>query len=137
MSKYILDACALIAVLNKEDGAEIVRDLIDKANDNSVSISMNVVNLLEVYYGIRREMGQELADKVLSSVRSNSIKIIETITEDIFIEAGRLKSTYRISLADSLALAESSLSGAMLITSDHHEFDVIEAAENINFNWFR
>jgi len=48
-----------------------------------------------------------------------------------------LKSTYRISLADSLALAESSLSGAMLITSDHHEFDVIEAAENINFNWFR
>jgi len=137
MSKYILDACALIAVLNKEDGAEVVRDLIDTANDNSVSISMNVVNLLEVYYGIRREMGQELADKVLSSVRSNSIKIIETITEDIFIEAGRLKSTYRISLADSLALAESSLSGAMLITSDHHEFDVIEAAENINFNWFR
>ena len=137
MSKYILDACALIAVLNKEDGAEIVRDLIDKANDNSVSISMNVVNLLEVYYGIRRELGQDLADKVLSSVRSNSIKIIETITEDIFIEAGRLKSTYKISLADSLALAESSLSGAMLITSDHHEFDVIEAAENINFNWFR
>ena len=137
MSKYILDACALIAVLNKEDGAEVVRDLIDKANDNSVSISMNVVNLLEVYYGIRRELGQELADKVLSSVRSNSIEIIETITEDIFIEAGRLKSTYRISLADSLALAESSLSGAMLITSDHHEFDVIEAAENINFNWFR
>jgi len=21
--------------------------------------------------------------------------------------------------------------------TDHHEFDVIEAAENINFNWFR
>ena len=137
MSRYILDACALIAVLNKEDGAEVVRDLIDRANDNSVSISMNVVNLLEVYYGIRRELGQELADKVLSSVRSNSIEIIETITEDIFIEAGRLKSTYRISLADSLALAEASLSGAMLITSDHHEFDVIEEAENINFNWFR
>ena len=137
MSKYILDACALIAVLNKEDGAEVVRDLIDKANDNSVSISMNVVNLLEVYYGIRRELGQELADKVLSSVKSKSIKIIETNTEDISIEAGRLKSTYRISLADSLALTESSLSGAMLITSDHHEFDVIEAAENISLNWFR
>jgi len=137
MSKYIFDACALIAVLNKEDGAEVVRDLIDKANDNSVSISMNIVNLLEVYYGIRRELGQDLADKVLSSVKSNSIEIIETITEDIFIEAGRLKSTYRISLADSLALAEASLSGAILITSDHHEFDVIEAAENIKFNWFR
>ena len=137
MNKYILDACALIAVLNKEDGAEVVRDLIDKANENSVSISMNVINLLEVYYGVRRELGQDLADKVLSSVKSNSIEIIETITKDIFIEAGRLKSTYRISLADSLALAEASLSGAILITSDHHEFDVVEAAESINFNWFR
>ena len=53
MSKYILDACALIAVLNKEDGAEFVRDLIDKANDNAVSISMNIINLLEVYSAIR------------------------------------------------------------------------------------
>jgi PIN domain nuclease of toxin-antitoxin system len=137
MNKYILDACALIAVLNKEDGAEVVRDIIDKANDSSVSISMNVVNLLEVYYGIRRELGQDVADKVLSSVKSNSIEIVETINEDIFIEAGRLKSTYRISLADSLAIAEASLSGAILITSDHHEFDVIEAAENIKFHWFR
>jgi len=137
MSKYILDACALIAVLNKEDGAEFVRDLIDKANDNSVSISMNIINLLEVYYGIRRELGQELADKVLSSVKSNSIEIVETITEEIFIEAGRLKSTYSISLADSLALAEASLSGATLLTSDHHEFDAIEASEKIKFHWFR
>jgi predicted nucleic acid-binding protein len=43
--------------------------------------------------------------------------------EEIFMEAGRLKASYKISLADSILLAESIISGGTLLTADHHEFD--------------
>ena len=53
------------------------------------------------------------------------------------MEAGRLKATYKISLADSVALAEAFVSGGTLLTADHHELDVIEKHEKIQFQWIR
>ena len=53
------------------------------------------------------------------------------------MEAGRLKATYRISLADSIALAEASVSGGILLTADHHELELVEKNENIVFHWIR
>jgi len=37
----------------------------------------------------------------------------------------------------SIALAEASVRKAELLTSDHHEFDIVEAKEKIRFCWFR
>jgi PIN domain nuclease of toxin-antitoxin system len=49
--KYILDACALLAFLNKEDGWDKVTDLLTEAIDTGeVEIYMSIVNLLEIYY---------------------------------------------------------------------------------------
>ena len=45
--------------------------------------------------------------------------------------------SYNISLADSIALAQTVISDGVLITSDHHELDIIEKKENINFVWIR
>ena len=54
------------------------------------------------------------------------------------MEAGRLKACYRISIADSVALAEASVSWGRLLTADHHEFDAVEKKEgNIGFCWIR
>ena len=38
MSKYVLDACALLAVLNKEDGGESVKEIIEQAKDDSTEV---------------------------------------------------------------------------------------------------
>jgi predicted nucleic acid-binding protein len=59
------------------------------------------------------------------------------LSDAVFAVAGRLKASYRISLADAVALAEASVSGGALLTSDHHEFDAIEQKENIRFLWIR
>jgi PIN domain nuclease of toxin-antitoxin system len=37
-NSYILDACALIAFLNKEGGADAVAGLIQKAEDKEISL---------------------------------------------------------------------------------------------------
>ena len=136
MKTYVLDACALIAVLNKEDGADVVKALLEAPTDR-VSLYMNIVNLLEVYYGLIRTYGQQEADHVLNVIKSSPIKLVEHISEPIFREAARLKSSYKISLADAFALSQAVAVQGVLITSDHHEFDIVEQCEPIDFLWIR
>ena len=138
MSKlYVLDACALIALLTREAGAEKVRTLLRSAYSGEVQISMHKLNLLEVYYGDYRAHGVLAANDMLGKVKKLPVAIIPNISDEVFAEAGRFKASYRISLADSIALAEASVSDASLITSDHHEFDAIEKSESIKFHWIR
>jgi len=134
---YVLDACALIAALSDEEGADSVVDVYKEVLLGDAELVMNVVNLLEVYYDDYRHHGKECADKMISNVKALSIKIITETDDALFAEAGRLKANYRISLADSFALAQANVLGGILLTSDHHELDVIEAKEPIKFLWIR
>jgi len=40
--EYILDACAVIAFLNGEEGAAIVRRLLDQAKENEITLIMKL-----------------------------------------------------------------------------------------------
>ena len=52
MSKrYVLDACAILALLKDEEGADVVDNLLLEAMNGSAIVSINKYNLLEVYYG--------------------------------------------------------------------------------------
>ena len=137
MKKYVLDACALIALLRDEQGAEIVADALNSANEGKAEIVIHKANLLEVYYDLFRTLGKDKADDILSKIKERPILINAEISDEIFDEAGRLKATYKISFADSFALAQASVSGGELLTSDHHEFNTIEGNEPITFCWIR
>ena len=134
---YIMDACALVALLQNEAGADKVADIINAANRVEVIIVMNKLNLLEVYYDAYRSRGKEKADMMLFELKKLPVVINSEISDKIFEEAGRLKASYKISLADSIVLAETSVSGGLLLTADHHEFDIIEKQEKIKFEWIR
>jgi predicted nucleic acid-binding protein len=137
MKCYVLDACALIALLKNEDGAEKVAVSINAAYNGDAKILMNKVNLLEVYYDVFRSQGKENADRMVTELKKRPVTINNEITDEIFVEAGRLKASYKISLADSFALAQAIISGGELLTADHHEFDVIVGAEDIFIQWIR
>jgi len=47
---YILDACALIALLSKETGHKNVEKIIEESKNKKAKIIMHTVNVLEVYY---------------------------------------------------------------------------------------
>lgn len=134
---YVLDACAMIALLQNEEGADKVASAINAANNGEAKVIMHKANLLEVYYDLYRSRGKEQAELIVDEIKKRPIEIISEITDQIFQEAGRLKATYKISFADSIALAQALLTGGELLTSDHHEFDVIEGAEPIKFHWTR
>ena len=133
---YVLDACALIALTNKEKGAEIVTDILREANQGKSQLFMNRVNLYEVYYGFYRENGKDYALNVIKHVECSPILIAE-FDREIFLEAGRLKATYRLSLADSIVIAQAIILKGSILTSDHHEFDAVEGNENLQFKWIR
>ena len=134
---YILDACALIAFLRKETGWEQVKNILLQAHEKTVVLHMHSFNLLEVYYDIYRSIGKEKADEELALIKLLPITLNAYLADDIFLEAGRLKATYKISLADAVVLAETNVTKGILVTADHHEFDVIEEKESIKFFWIR
>jgi PIN domain nuclease of toxin-antitoxin system len=134
---YVLDACALIATIKQENGALVVAELYEEAIKGEINIVINKVNLLEVYYGFRREHGKEYAEIILKSVIDSVVEISD-ISMDVLTEAGRIKSDYRrISLADSVALAEASIRGGYIVTADHHEMDIFDKASIAKFLWIR
>lgn len=138
MSKiYVLDACALLALINNEQGADRVEAVIREALIGDVEVYMNKINVYEVYYGIYRVEGQTKADETYRLIQKQPINIVDIFSDDVFTEAAKLKSKYKMSLADSIALGEAVVRNAALLSSDHHEFDVIEQQESIKFDWIR
>ena len=134
---YVLDACAVLALLKGEEGATIVEDIIVQAKSKICNVYMSKYNLLEIYYGFYRSDGEIIAEQRMQMIKNSPISTIDYLSDEVFKEAGRLKAKYKISLADSVALAETKVKNAQIITSDHHEFDIIEKSEDIQFCWIR
>jgi PIN domain nuclease of toxin-antitoxin system len=130
---WILDACALIAYLTDERGSDIVASYLK----NNANVVMHKLNLLEVYYGFYSEQGEKCANEILADVKKLNIEVIDNFSEEIFMQAGRLKASYRMSLADSILVAQSIALSAIIVSSDHHELDMIERSEQIKFLWIR
>jgi predicted nucleic acid-binding protein len=134
---YYLDACALLATFKEEVGHDIVSELYEKAANDEISLCINMINLLEVYYVLIYDFGIEFSKERLSEVINSSVEITN-LSLDYLKEAARIKTTYKISIADSIVLAETSVSGGTIITADHHEMDVVEQNEStIKFLWIR
>jgi predicted nucleic acid-binding protein len=130
----VLDACALIAFLNDEPGADVV----DSVLHDAPNVEMAAINLLEIAYdAVRRTGHASAAREVLETIRQLPIEICWEIDEILIEIAARIKTSFRISLADSVALALAVSRNAPLATSDHHEFDGIEAAGEARFLWIR
>ena len=134
---YIFDACSLISVLSNEKGADVVKELLQRAVNGEVKILMHKINFLEVYYYIYKRRNESVAQNLLKDIRISPIKLNIEITDDILIKAGRLKSLYKMSLADSIGLAEAIINDGYFVTADHHELDIVEEKERLKIVWIR
>jgi len=135
--KYLLDACAVIAYLNDEEGADKIEGLLWESDQRSKVLFLHEVNLHEVYYGVYRDEGEQLAEETYNRVVNLPIKIVAGLKKNVFKEAGRLKAIYKVSLADSIALAVAKVRRIPLVTCDHHEFDSIQEKNELDFLWIR
>jgi PIN domain nuclease of toxin-antitoxin system len=132
---YVLDACAVLAFLNDEEGADLVEDLLNRKTAGEITLFMSIVNLLEVYYNELRDKDAEIAQVVLDMVQRYSITVIDRISDFAFHEAARLKVTYKLSFADAIGLAARAELSGTFVSSDHSELEAVENSEQIPFLW--
>ena len=132
---YVLDACALIALLDEEEGVDIVQDIITKAIDGDVTLYMSIINYTEVHYDRLKIGGKDKAQIFLGRLSCLPIIIVDGISLVVSHEASRLKIAHHISLADAIGLATAKELSAVFVTSDHKELEPIEQHEAVSFLW--
>ena len=137
MNIFVLDACAMIALLSEEEGCDVVEELIQQAIYGNIKLKINQINLLEVYYDLLKVRNQIYANQIIEIVKEYPIDFIHGLSDNVFQEAGRLKANYKIPLGDAIAMAECIVQNATLVTSDRKDIEKVEKAENVKVNWFR
>jgi len=138
MQNHLLDACAMLAFLNNEEGADIVSGLLDSARRGEITLSMSAANLIEVYYDRIRVHGHELADAIIRGIYEDSpISVIEELTTAIVRETAYFKAAGKMSFADSILAATARCTGATIVTCDHVELEPVERQGEIPFLWIR
>ena len=134
---FVLDACAWIAYLNDEEGAERVEKRLIEATQDEVVLLMTAVNVCEVYYDCLRAKGVEEADRLLEKVEGLPVEIVRSIDDSLLRSVGKIKVDERVSLGDAFALGFAKLRHAKVMSSDHHEFDAVAEKDEIQFEWIR
>ena len=137
MQKYVLDSSAMIAFFRKETGAEKVKALLHQSALSECTLYMHNASVAEFYYDVLYTLSQSDSEQVLDKVAGYPINFIENISSNFIKQIGYFKTNYKISFADSFVLASAKLNDAKVLTSDHHEFDVIEKSGDIMFEWIR
>ena len=120
MTAAVLDACAILAYLRQEPGAEVVDALLD---DPDTVCYVHAVNLVEIYYDAVRRLGARAGRAILKELSDEGIMTRRDMGATFLRQVGDIKALVRISLADSFCIALAHTMRADLYTSDHHEFD--------------
>ena len=128
----LLDSYALLAYLNNEAGFEMVRNLLNMAQDSGKFILMNEINVGETYYILFRERGSEKSEYFLDTIlKSLPIAMIQNNFQ-LVIEAARIKAEYPLSFADCFAMTTARRERASVITGDQ-EFKKVEHLVDIEW----
>ncbi|MGK7899049.1 MAG: PIN domain-containing protein [Xenococcus sp. (in: cyanobacteria)] len=123
----ILDACAVIAFFQDEEGGDVVEGFLMNSEHHCY---IHVVNLCEVYYDFIRRNDQVYADQMVNELKLTGVTFEENLETPFWKLVGQYKANIaRISLADCFALALTTTLRGTLLTSDHHEFDRIVPLE--------
>ena len=133
-ASHCLDACAVIAYVRNEAGAEVLKELIERP---TTFLAMHICNLGEVFYDFFRADGLTAAQTAWTNTVALPL-LLRRDADDAFMQrVGVIKVEERISFADAFALALAERLPIPLITTDYHEFDAVERKGHFRFMWLR
>ncbi|MCW5961380.1 MAG: PIN domain-containing protein [Pyrinomonadaceae bacterium] len=135
MSAYFFDACALIALADDEEGADILENYLADVNNQCFVHSLN---LCEVYYHAHRNGTENEAQNLIKDFLEIGLIERNDLDTAFWQEAGNIKAIHKkVSLADCCAIALAKRLDATLITSDHHELDELADKGVCKVSFFR
>ena len=128
-----LDSHALLKLLRDEPGAEMVSQLLEKANQYDQAVHMTEVNYAEVQYIIRRKDGDATWAAIAGELEAAPIEF-HPATRPLADLAAGFKARSKLSLADAFAAALAKSMKAELVTGDP-EFKALE--NEIKIQWLK
>ena len=114
---YVLDSTAFLALIEDEPGAETVQKLLERANKGGIVIFTSFVSFTEIFYITLREKGEKEAKRRVQLMNALAMTRVES-SQELGLIAGRLKSTYRLSFADTWIAATAIFYDAILVHKD-------------------
>jgi len=114
---YVLDTSAILTYTDREAGVVEVETLLENARLHKCRMEACSISLMEIYYITLRADGEDLASKLVALVKSWPLIWVYP-DEKILLQAGKLKASYRLSVADALIAAVAKLHGARLVHKD-------------------
>ena len=131
--RYLFDSHALLAFFQKEDGAEVVAEILRKAISQNLDRLVCIINLGEILYLIKRRFGDEKKLQILAKIHQLGIQTL-SVPDSLVFQAAEIKASYPISYADCFALSCAVNESAILVTDDPEFRQVSHMAEIL---WFR
>lgn len=125
IDRYVLDTSAWLALIEDELGAEVVQDVLEKAQAGEVLVLVSFMSFMEVYYITLQEKGQSEAQARVQLMSGLPVIRVES-TEDLAKVAGLIKADHRLSVADAWIAALAKDRDAILVHKDP-EFEQIES----------
>ena len=118
-AKYLLDTSALLTLIEAEEGADRVEQLLRRE-----TMLITAVSLLEVRYITLQEEGLPEADVRHALLKRSGAEILWELDEPTLLQAANFKAGHPISLADAIIAAHARQQGAILLHKDP-EFDAL------------
>ena len=121
---YVLDSSAWLALIEDEEGADFVQQILEKAKSGEVDILVSFMSFMEVTYITLQERDLGEADERVNLMVALPITRVES-NSSLGILAAKLKAKYCISVADAWIAALAKERNATLVHKDP-EFEQIE-----------
>jgi predicted nucleic acid-binding protein len=114
---YVLDASAILVLLDNRPNAPRVKRLIEESTRSSAALLASVVNLGEVFYISWQRRGEQSARDTMDDLSLLPIKILP-VDSGQALKAAELRALHHVPYVDCLAAALSSIHQATLVTAD-------------------
>lgn len=129
----VLDACAVLAYLNDEEGAEKIEAYILDPQQPCV---IHALNMFEVHYLTARTSGPQIADDAIRDIKDVGVLILEDMDEIFWKDAAGYKAHGRLSPPDTFAIALANRLGGEVVTCDS-DFEAVQQSRVCSVTFFR
>ena len=135
MALLVFDACAFIALTDREKGADVLASFL-MSGENTCFV--HSINLCEVFYRAYRNTSKQKAIELIEGFIRLGVILRDDMDTQFWQYAGELKAVHkRVSLADCCAISLANRLDAELVTSDHHELDELAKLGVCKITFFR
>src|SRR6478752_4261658 len=117
MKTYVLDASAVLDLLENGPGAARVEQILAAADKQENAVSMSVLNWGEVFYNVWQHHGEEAARSAIAGLSRLPIEIV-AVDQEQALKAGEIKALHKLSFVDCIAGSLAELRNSTLVTAD-------------------